>query len=286
MSYLNSFGSNVILSLKYAPLSDRSGNIIGAVIDFKDLTDIKDMEAKLNKAGRLAAIGELSARIAHEVRNPLASISGSVQLIAASGSIPEADKKLLGIVMRETSRLDNLVTEFLKYARPLPPNKSWFPLNQLLLDQITILKGDERFNCIDIHTHLDQQIEVFADRDQFNQVLWNLIINAAEAMPDGGEVFIDLSWDAPFPSRDSGQVKNVNLTIKDTGDGISAEMAEFIFEPFFTTKSGGSGLGLASVFRILEAHNSSISLGGSQGGGASFLITIPVPEKNEVSENL
>ncbi len=285
ISYLNSRGSNVILGLKHAPLTDKQGNIVGAVIDFKDLTKIRDMEAKLKKSDRLAAIGELSARIAHEVRNPLASISGSVQLIAASGSIPETDKKLLGIVMRETSRLDNMVTEFLKYARPLPPNKSWFPLNQLLHDQITILKGDERFHLIDIHTHVNEQIEIFADRDQINQVLWNLIINAAEAMPDGGDVFIDLSWGTPLLNQDSEQVKNVNLSIRDTGGGIPAKMAEFIFEPFFTTKSGGSGLGLASVFRILEAHNSSITLDSSQGAGASFRISIPVPEKNAVSGN-
>jgi len=286
VSYVNNRGFNVILGLKHAQLPDKDGNIVGAVIGFKDLTIIRDMEAKLKKSDRLAAIGELSARIAHEVRNPLASISGSVQLIAASGSIPAADKKLLEIVMRETSRLDNMLTEFLMYARPLPPNKCWFSLNQLILDQITILKGDVRFHLIHIHTHMDQQIEVFADRDQFNQVLWNLIINAAEAMPAGGDVFIYVSWGDPYIDQELGQVKNVNLTVKDTGVGIPLTTAEYIFEPFFTTKSGGSGLGLASVFRILEAHNSSIALDSGQEEGTSFRVTIPVPEKNAVSEVL
>jgi len=286
ISYLNSFGAKIILSLKYAPLSDKAGIIIGAVIDFKDLTEIKDMEAKLNKAGRLAAIGELSARIAHEVRNPLASISGSVQLIAESGSIPEADKKLLEIVIRETSRLDNMVAEFLQYARPLPPNRSWFLLNNLITDQITLLQGDVRFSSIIFHNNIDELIEIYADRDQFNQVLWNLILNAAEAMPDGGEIFIGFSWGNLIAHQNKATDRNLYLTIRDTGIGISTKEAEFVFEPFFTTKSGGTGLGLASVYRILEAHNGSISLDSTQRGGTTFSIIIPVPDKNTVSGTL
>jgi two-component system sensor histidine kinase PilS (NtrC family) len=284
--YVNKSGSKKILSLKHAPLSGKDGNVVGAVIDFKDLTEIREMETKLNKARRLAAIGELSARIAHEVRNPLASISGSVQLIAESGSIPEVDKKLLEIVIRETSRLDNMVTEFLQYARPLPPNRSWFSLNRLISDQITLLKGDVRFVSISFHECIEAEIEIFADRDQLNQVFWNLLLNASEAMPDGGEIFITISWGAPFIQQNHGSGKNISITVKDTGSGISAKEIEFVFEPFFTTKSGGSGLGLASVYRILEAHNGSISLDSVQGIGTTFSIEIPVPDKNGVSEIL
>jgi two-component system sensor histidine kinase PilS (NtrC family) len=281
--YLNSRGSKIILGLKHAPLSDKEGNVIGAVINFKDLTEIRSMEAKLEKTRRLAAIGELSARIAHEVRNPLASISGSVQLISEAGSIPEADKKLLEIVIRETSRLDNMVTEFLQYARPLPPNRSWFSLNNLINDQITLLKGDVRFSSIIFRKKIDEKAEIFADRDQFNQVLWNLILNSAEAMPDGGEIFIGSSWVSPLVSQNIGSDKNLNLTVKDTGIGISVKEAESVFEPFFTTKPGGSGLGLASVYRILEAHNGSISVESILGTGTTFSIIIPVPVKNNLS---
>lgn len=277
--YLNSRGSKVILGLKYAPLSDKEGNAIGAVINFKDLTEIRNMEAKLEKSRRLAAIGELSARIAHEVRNPLASISGSVQLIAESSSIPPADKKLLEIVIRETSRLDTMVTEFLQYARPLPPNRRWFVLNDLITDQITLLKGDIRFSSISFHKFCDEYLEIFADSDQFNQVLWNLLLNAAEAMPAGGEIFINCSWGMPYFSPENGAGRNLHITVKDTGTGIAAKEAELVFEPFFTTKSGGSGLGLASVYRILEAHSGSISLESVQGAGTTFSIVLPVPER-------
>jgi two-component system sensor histidine kinase PilS (NtrC family) len=278
--YYNSRGAKVILSLKYAPLSDKLGNILGAVVDFKDLTEIREMETKLKKADRLAAIGELSARIAHEVRNPLASISGSVQLIAESGTIPEADKKLLEIVIRETSRLENMVSEFLQYARPLPPDRSWFSLNLLIADQISILKGDARFISIIIYERITEQIEIFADSNQFRQVFWNLILNAAEAMPDGGEIFIDSSWETSFISEKSGSGKYLYLTIKDTGTGITEKEMNLIFEPFFTTKSGGSGLGLASVYRILDAHKGSISVESSPDAGTCFKIMLPVPDKH------
>lgn len=277
--YINSRGAKVFLSLKHAPLPDKNGTVIGAVIDFKDMTAIKDMEAKLKKADRLAAIGELSARIAHEVRNPLASISGSVQLMAASGSIPVTDKKLLEIVMRETSRLDTLVSEFLQYARPLPPNKSWFSFNRLLSDQIALLKGDVRFYSIVIHNAIDEQVEVFADRDQFQQVLWNLLLNAAEAMTDGGDIYIDCCWGTSYVDDKLGSGKYLHLTIKDTGNGIAEKEMHLVFEPFFTTKIGGSGLGLASVYRILEAHESSISIDSKPGAGTAFSIIVPVPVK-------
>lgn len=278
--YVNSKGAKVILSIKHAPLLDKDGNVVGAVVDFKDMTAIRNMETKLLKTNRLAAIGELSARIAHEIRNPLASISGSVQLIAGAGSIPSGDKKLLDIVMKETSRLDNMLNEFLQYARPLPPNRSWFSLYRLIADQVAILKGDVRFDSILIHSNIVEQIELFADRDQIQQVLWNLLLNAAEAMPDGGDIFIDWSWMAPFATKQSESENYLQLTIRDTGIGISPDQSKLVFEPFFTTKPGGSGLGLASVYRILEGHNASISLDSSQGTGTTFTIIIPVPAKN------
>jgi len=278
--YINSNGAKVILSFKHAPLLDKNSNSVGAVVEFKDMTAIRNMEANLLKANRLAAIGELSARIAHEIRNPLASISGSVQLLAGSGSIPETDAKLLEIVMRETSRLDNMLNEFLLYARPLPPNKSWFYLNRLIDDQVTILKGDVRFSSIVIHKNFADQLDIFADRDQIQQVLWNLLLNAAEAMPAGGEIFIDCAWMVPVTNTQSDAENFLHLSIKDTGSGISTDESKLVFEPFFTTKPGGSGLGLATVYRILEAHNASILLDSDQGTGTTFSIIIPVPDKH------
>ncbi|NVN97911.1 MAG: PAS domain S-box protein [Geobacteraceae bacterium] len=279
ISYTNSKGDKLSLSLKYAPLFNNDGERFGAVIDVIDMTERRDMEAKLMKSDRLAAIGELSARIAHEVRNPLASISGSVQLIAESAKIPLEDKKLIEIVIRETSRLDSLVTEFLNYARPRSPQRSWFSLNLLIDDLIALLKGDVRFFSIIISLDISEEIQLFADRDQLHQVLWNLILNAAESMPEGGEIFIGSWWGRASISENYGSMRTLNLTIKDTGFGIKCTDMSMIFEPFFTTKPGGSGLGLATVYRILEAHSGTISVDNEYRLGTSFTISIPVPLK-------
>lgn len=277
--YINTKSEQLILSLKYAPLFNNEGEEFGAVIDFIDMTEIRDMETKLKKSDRLAAIGELSARIAHEVRNPLASISGSVQLIAESTNIPPEDKKLIEIILRETSRLDTLVSEFLDYARPQSLQRSWFSLNLLIADLIALMKGDARFFSITIVLSFSSEIQLFADRDKFHQVLWNLLLNAAESMPDGGEISIVPSWGKSSVNEMLGAVRLLNLTIKDIGSGINDTDMSSIFEPFFTTKSGGSGLGLATVYRILEAHLGSIAVESSLGAGTMFTISIPVPSQ-------
>jgi len=275
--YLADTGQNKILSFKYAPLCDKDGDILGAVIDFNDLTEIREMGAKLKRADRLAAIGELSARIAHEVRNPLASISGSVQLIAESGCVPDGDKKLLEIVLRETWRLDNMLSEFLRYARPLPPDRNWFSLNHLISNIISLLDNDGRFSSINFYNRLTEQLEIFADQDQFHQVLWNLILNAAEAMTDGGDIYIDGSWEASANTANSEFSKNLKLSVSDNGSGICEKDMELIFEPFFTTKPGGSGLGLASVYRILDAHNGSVEVESCVGKGTTVRLSLPIP---------
>jgi two-component system sensor histidine kinase PilS (NtrC family) len=268
-------GSKKILSIKTAPLNDKNGILLGAVIDFKDLTEIKAMEARLKKTDRLAAIGELSARIAHEVRNPLASISGSVQLISATAAVPASEKKLLDIILRETWRLDKMLSEFLQYARPFTPVKIRFSLKALIIDLVSLIKADERFAAIEINNEIVDNIDICADHDQFRQVLWNLLINAAESMDQGGEISLSCHIDSGIirPS-----VQTMNLKICDSGTGISNNDLELVFEPFFTTKVGGTGLGLATVYRIVEAHNFLISVESSLGIGTCFTINLPIPE--------
>jgi two-component system, NtrC family, sensor histidine kinase PilS len=268
-------GSKKILSIKTAPLNDKNGILLGAVIDFKDLTEIKAMEARLKKTDRLAAIGELSARIAHEVRNPLASISGSVQLINASAAVPASEKKLLDIILRETWRLDKMLSEFLQYARPFTPVKIRFSLKALIIDLVSLIKADERFAAIEINNEIVDNIDIYADHDQFRQVLWNLLINAAESMDLGGEISLSCHID---PGTIRSGIRTMNLKICDSGTGISNNDLELVFEPFFTTKAGGTGLGLATVYRIVEAHNFLISVESSLGIGTCFTINLPIPE--------
>jgi len=273
----NRAGVDLILGAKTAPLQDRDGNVLGAIIYFQDNTSIRAMEKRLKKADRLAAIGELSARIAHEVRNPLASISGSVQLIAESQSVPENDRKLLEIVLRETSRLDNMVSEFLQYARPTTPAMNWFFLKPLIDETVLLLSGDNRFSAVNIVNTTPASLRIYADYAQFKQVIWNMLLNAAEA-PASASVTITslLARSADKPAENGG--RRIEITIADNGAGISEKNMHLLFEPFFTTKAGGSGLGLATVYRIIEAHNGTLSVESSVGHGSCFRITLPLPE--------
>lgn len=272
-------GTRSIIAFTSAPFTDAEGKSAGAVIDFQNVTRIREMESQLQKADRLAAIGELSARIAHEVRNPLASISGSVQLIAQSDMVPEHDRKLLEIVMRETARLDNLLGDFLHYARPTPPARSWFCPHALVDELVALLEGDKRFTHIDIHTSTQADKEIFADHDQFRQIIWNLLLNAAEANPDGGSVTLESSYEIT-ESFDEPATCNLEVVVKDTGQGISEKNMAMVFEPFFTTKSGGTGLGLAMVYRIISAHGGTITVENDPPGGACFRLKLPVAYKN------
>lgn len=266
-------GEKRILGVKSAPLLDKEGHNIGAVVDILDITDLRVMESRLKRADRLAAIGELSARIAHEVRNPLASISGSVQLIAESGAVPEADRKLLAIIQRETARLDSMLSEFLQYARPFPPVIRRFSLKNLISELSTLLQGDSRFSGVLITDLTQDPLEVQADHDQIRQAVWNLLLNAAESMPAGGEIRIESHIGKGTASAEKD---TLFLSFTDNGSGIDPESIVTVFEPFFTTKQGGTGLGLANVYRILEAHNGSIAVESQPGCGARFTLSLPL----------
>jgi len=272
-------GGNRILDVKTALLQDRDANILGAIIYFQDITSIKAMEQKLKRTDRLVAIGELSARIAHEVRNPLASISGSVQLISESRAIPENDRKLLEIVLRETSRLDKMVNEFLQYARPAQPSMEWFLLKPLIDDTFLLLNGDNRFSAVVIANSTPESLSVYADYSQLKQVVWNLLLNSAEAMPDGGTIAITALLTMEPESAAAAIGRRVELSIADSGAGISEKNMHLLFEPFFTTKTGGTGLGLATVYRIIEAHNGILSVESTVGQGSCFRISLPLPAK-------
>ena len=266
-------GSTLILGYKTVPLFDREGNRAGIIVALQDITKLKTMEAELKKADRLAAIGELSARIAHEIRNPLASVSGSVQLIAQGRRVDAEDKKLLEIVLRETDRLNALITDFLAYARPNPPMKMPVLLKQFLADSTALLLTDPRFEKVIICSDFKDDVVIDVDRNQFQQVLWNLLVNAAEAMPSGGRIRIGAEV---VVGHDIGD-HVIKLSLSDTGRGMANQDIRHVFEPFFTTKAGGTGLGLATVYRVIESHSGTIDVESSHKSGTKFSIFLPAP---------
>jgi len=238
----------------------------GLLVVFQDLTQVLEMEERLKRADRLAAVGRLAAGMAHEIRNPLASISGSVQLLLEGKDLPDDDRRLMGIVIREADRLSALLTDFLVYARPRKPAPEKFDPVLLLDEIIDMVMGDARFGAIAVERHYRASHLVELDRTMVRQILWDLLINAVEAMPEGGRLRVEMTIEHSL----------LRLQIEDSGPGIPARDRERIFEPFFTTKVNGTGLGLATVFSLVEVSGGSIQLESGILGGACFVLRFPL----------
>jgi two-component system sensor histidine kinase PilS (NtrC family) len=267
LSYRDPLGGEVTLGFNSAPLLDKEGERVGTIVNFQDLTHVKRIEDELQRADRLAAVGSLAARIAHEIRNPLASLSASAQLIAQRKEIPVEDQRLLNIIIREADRLSELIGEFLDYARPVQLELVELQLCRLVAEMRELMIQDPRFQGVTIVNHCGDAGSMLVDGNKIRQVLWNLLVNSAEAMSAEGSITIEAEGVREPPG--------VRLLISDTGAGINADDLEKIFEPFFTTKPGGSGLGLATVYRIIEAHGGTIRAESSEGQGTSFTIFLP-----------
>jgi len=259
-------GNIMVLGYRVASFNDSNGKLAGYIVNFRDITHIRRMEAALKKADRLAALGELSARMAHEIRNPLAALCGSVQLLSTAPDIKEYDARLLAIVTREAARLDALISEFLIYARPTQPQLQQIMLHAHIEEEFLFLAQDQRFASISLQNLVPKSAEVTADPNQLHQVFINLLQNAADAMPDGGCVRIEYQITSDTAS----------VSITDTGPGMAGDAVQHLFEPFWTTKPAGTGLGLAISYRIVEAHGGSISVEAPTDGGCRFVITLPV----------
>ena len=264
----------------YALGGDR-GEPFGKVVIFQDVTEVVAMERELRRSERLAAVGELSASIAHEIRNPLAAISGSVQMMqAGSGDVQGEAKRLREIVLREVDRLDQLIDEFLQYARPGEPRPESVDLEEGLRDVVEMAEAGVG-EAISIEWEAEPGLRVWADPGQLRQVLWNLLLNAAQAMPGGGRIRLEArrirgqaSQDELAPDRIETEAEKsggVEIAVLDQGSGISSEVAERMFDPFFTTKTQGTGLGLAMVHRVVHEHGGLIRV---QEAGGDFVTAI------------
>jgi len=269
-------------------LQDGEAGAGGYVVIFQDVTDVVTMEADLRKSERLAAIGELSASIAHEIRNPLAAISGSIEMLHGSrvGHAESADSEhLMKIALREVDRLNHLISDFLNYARPRTSNPETFPLLDVVSDVLKMFDA-ARPDAVEVDLAVEDGLTVYADSDQLRQVLWNLVLNASEAMPDGGHLRVSArslegrdSQGASAADRrgqeEEGKARWLEIVIADDGSGISHDKLDRIFDPFFTTKRNGSGLGLATVHRIVENHGGSVRLESELGVGTTVRIRLP-----------
>jgi len=281
------------LDMAASRLRDDAGDALGYVLIFQDVSDVVEMETELTRRERLAAAGELSARIAHEIRNPLAAISGSVQVLRAEwsgGPSGEEPGRLMDIVVREAERLSALITDFLGYARPRPPECKELRLDELAEEVVCMLEagGPEGVTFEVVREGVQPgPVEVVADAAQLRQLLWNLCSNALQAMPEGGRLRVrvgdapqemqapDRSEQAEGGAAGGDAVAAVDLVVEDSGAGIPPEHLERLFEPFFTTRSGGTGLGLATVHRIVEGHAGELMVDSTQAQGTRIRVRLP-----------
>jgi len=271
--YTDKDGNRRYLGMSLSVLKSSKGKEVGRILIFQDQTVYREMEEQLKIRDRLAAVGQLAAGLAHEIRNPLASISGSIQLLRRDNRF-EGDDRLLKILLRETESLNDLITEFLHFARPSSGQVKRVNMREMLEEVIELFRhrseGGEG-----ITTELDcpTDLEVVLDTNLMHQVLWNLLVNASEAMEGSGRITIEVRGAVPESKYDEG--KGIRLIIADEGPGIPDDIKDKVFAPFFTTKEYGTGLGLATVHRSVEYMGGSIRLRTEEGKGTAFIIDLP-----------
>jgi two-component system sensor histidine kinase PilS (NtrC family) len=268
------------MGISISPLTDGTQRRRGVIAVFQDLTEVHEMRERVRKADRLAAVGELSAGIAHELRNPLASISGSIEMLYHELALDGENKRLMELIMRESDRLDRIISDFLEFARLRTPRRVPSKLARCIDDVVTLVKQNtEKSDGVAIKTNFDPALpDIWMDDEQMRQVFMNLAVNACEAMENGGT--LEISAERTSEAR-------VRIAFKDSGPGIEPEGLEKMFEPFFTTKDGGTGLGLAMANKIVTAHGGSIEFKNAE-RGAVFTIVLPVNmparEKSQAAE--
>jgi two-component system sensor histidine kinase PilS (NtrC family) len=267
-------GNRLILGMALAPLHEQ-GEETGLVGVFKDLTEVRDLEDEMRRKEWLANLGEMSAGMAHEIRNPLGALAGAMQMLRKDLHADETSQRLMDIAIREANRLDSIITEFLQYARPPALNLGEFDLNKVLAETLDLVQHEARTReNITIETSLaDGILPGQVDQDQMKQVFWNLATNAFDAMPNGGRLTIATgSRSVDIAGR---KTEVVEISFQDTGEGIPKKNLDKIFLPFFTTKSHGFGLGLAAVHRIVDLHGGWIKVESRESQGARFVVCLP-----------
>jgi two-component system, NtrC family, sensor histidine kinase PilS len=267
-------GNTALLGLTASLLKDEANTVRGIILTFQDITKLVELEGQMRRQERLASVGSLAAGIAHEIRNPLASLSGSIQLLKGELQLKGDEQRLMDIVVHETDRLNEIITDFLEYARPKAAHMTAIALEPLLAETILLLRNSRGFrDTIHVDCTVDPSLHVLGDAQRLRQVFWNLFINACQAMPTGGTLTVSAKLERIYNNPD-----RVEIIVRDTGGGVSRESLTKIFDPFYTTKNEGTGLGLAIAYRIVEDHQGTISVQSGEGSGTTFIIRIPPAE--------
>jgi len=280
-------GLELFLGVSSSQLRDGTGRVYGHILAMKDLTQIRDMELRFQQKERLAAVGQLATAIAHEIRNPLASISGSVEMLEEFSDPTDERRSLMNIVMREIARLNTLIGGFLDYAGPRREIREPVVVAVVLEETLELCRHDtDLLKQARLEAELDglDHAVVLGDAQALRQVVWNLLRNGAEAIQGPGTLSVrtrrtrgllrDGRWLDGGAAQHGADLLEISVT--DTGAGIPQDQLDRIFQPFFTTKPRGTGLGLATVNRIIEDHNGQIDVRTALGQGTTFSVLLPL----------
>ena len=279
----------VHIGFTITPRIDNKNRRVGTIIAFRDISQIKQMQAEVIRMDRLASLGVLASGIAHEIRNPLAGIKTVAQTLEEEIEPGDPKREYLARIIRQVNRMDELLRAFFSYARPRPPVRKFYRLHEIVHEVTALLKQKmEKNNVKFVEEYAPDLPLIFVDFHQIQQVLFNLFINAIDAMPEGGELRLKASQKYttiqrvdrrrhrfPVPTR---SMLYAHVQISDTGVGIRKEDLQKVFDPFFTTKSQGSGLGLSIVYRIIEEHRGDIQVESVEGQGTTFTLLLPAEE--------
>ncbi len=270
ISCLNTEGSVVTLGFSFTTVKEDQAHGIGKILTFKDISQIKAMEEHLRKVDRLAVMGTMAAGIAHEIRNPLASISGSIQVL--KDDIQEKTRdRLLKIISREVIKLDSLVNDFLAFAKPVQEIESPLDISGLISGTLELVKKNKEVpQTLTWKEDVEPHLLVDISAGELSQILWNLLTNACQAVPSDGGISVGARY-----YHNEFQENWIEVKVKDTGPGIPEQDQAKIFEPFFTTKDHGTGLGLSIVQKIISDRQGRIRIKSSPGQGTEFVILFP-----------
>jgi two-component system sensor histidine kinase PilS (NtrC family) len=259
-------GSHVPVLVTFSALRSAAGTRVGTVAACEDLSTVRRMEERMRQADRLASLGRMSANIAHEIRNPLASLTGAIEALGARTSLGDQERdRLTDIVLRESDRLNAIIGDFLAYARPAPLQRARIDVSALVEEVLLLLEHGPLPSGVKLVRAFPDGLHAEVDGAQVRQALWNLALNAAEAMPAGGEMSVTAGIEA----------RTLTIAVSDTGPGIPGSALPHVFEPFFSTKSGGSGLGLAIVDRVTRDHGGDVLVSSTPEVGTTVMLRIP-----------
>jgi len=272
-------GFAVRIGYSVSQLFSQSNEATGLIITFQDLTEIRSMEESVRRKDRLAAVGRVAAGLAHEIRNPLGAMRGAIQVLESTTPKGSTQAELMDIILKESDRLNSIITNFLNYARPAATNLAETDVAEAIREMFKLLRHSP--DVKDEHILIDESgsepVVIAADTTQLKQIFWNLARNAIQAMPDAGQLRVGLEV---IPNN------RIRIIFEDSGCGMSQEQVEQLFEPFANSTTGGTGLGLSIVYQIVKDHNGAINVRSIDGGGSIINIELPRDNRSTVIESL